>query len=359
MKKAKDSIVNVLLICIVVFFGSCNDDDSDLFEVEVKVTEITCSTNGAIDLTVTGGSAPYSFLWSTGATQEDLTNIGGLSSRFTVTIADSKGLTKILDINVPRADSRVIIEAEIQKSDVLTDNGVIKLNLSGGVPPYTINWSNSETGDTISALEPGSYTVEVTDTNGCPAKETFYVEGSENFVDSRDNRRYKMIRNGDQIWMYEPLSFDAPGSTFTYDNPGNADIGRLYRWETLMNGETFDVNNPRTIKGLCPEGFHIASMEEWKVFEDFLKTEEDAYGRITWEKYLGPRGYATFILIDFKAGVNWFSDGTVTYATNSSETYLKVGSVGDNSIEYKSTTIEPDSSYWGEFKHFCHCIKNN
>ncbi|WP_281988326.1 FISUMP domain-containing protein [Aquimarina aggregata] len=289
MKKVKDSIVNVLLICIAVFFGSCNDDDNNNdpnpFEVEVKITEITCSTDGAVDLTITGGTPPFNYLWSTGATTNGLTNI--LSPiTLKVTIKDNNGVTKVLDIDVVK-------------------------------------------------------------------------ENCDSFTDVRDNKEYKTIKNGDQIWMYEPLSFNTPGSIFLFDDPSYADQGRMYRWELVMNGETVDVDNPKDIKGICPEGFHIPSPEEWKVFESFLRREQSSQGSIKWSNYLASYASTTYLLVDFQSGVTWYSGGQASFATNTSETYILVGNSGHGSMDYKLTTEYPENRYWTEYKHFCHCIKNN
>ncbi|MBQ0735319.1 FISUMP domain-containing protein [Aquimarina celericrescens] len=349
---------DVLLIMGALFIVSCSSDDSDslLFEVDSKVTDITCSNSGSIDLIVSGGTPPYSFLWSTNQTTEDITNITS-EGTFNVTIADSNGLTKILSIDVKRVDSRIRIEAEINNSDLFTNNGSISLTVTGGVPPYEYVWSNSETVNSISNLEPGRYEVEVSDANKCLSKEAFTIQALEVFTDGRDGKNYTMIRNGDQVWMYEPLNFEtASGSSFIFDDPDNADKGRLYTWETIMNGERFDPANPSDIQGLCPEGWHIPSVAEWKVFEEFLKTQKDQFGNVEWSRVLVPNPRVTFYLVDFRSGVQWRDEGFTTFITNTSDTFVWLEFFG--SLEYKSTTIEPDIRYWTEYKHFCHCIKN-
>ena len=45
--------------------------------------------------------------------------------------------------------------------------GSIDLTIQGGIPPYTINWSTGDTTEDVSGLQPGEYTVTVSDSSGC------------------------------------------------------------------------------------------------------------------------------------------------------------------------------------------------
>jgi len=88
----------------------------------------------------------------------------------------------------------------------------------------------------------------------------------EQIVDSRDGEIYSVVKIGDQCWMAENLRYNAVGSTCNPDNPASI-YGRLYNWETLMNGEASSDNHPSGVKGICPEGWHLPSYSEWNALE--------------------------------------------------------------------------------------------
>jgi uncharacterized protein (TIGR02145 family)/uncharacterized repeat protein (TIGR02543 family) len=98
---------------------------------------------------------------------------------------------------------------------------------------------------------------------------------SGTLVDSRDGQKYKTIAIGDQTWMAENLNYNtADGvSSWCYDNaPENcAKYGRLYTWTTAMGiidtlyndiywGGSIEVKQHK----VCPSGWHLPSIEEWK-----------------------------------------------------------------------------------------------
>lgn len=120
--------------------------------------------DGAIDLTVTGGTIPYSYVWSNSEITQDLTNIGvGI---YTVTVTDSLGCFIVGSFAV---DTLPALQLFLLASDVTcenSDNGTIDLTVQGGLPPYTYAWSNAATTEDLSQLAAGTYTVTVTDSAG-------------------------------------------------------------------------------------------------------------------------------------------------------------------------------------------------
>jgi uncharacterized protein (TIGR02145 family) len=118
------------------------------------------------------------------------------------------------------------------------------------------------------------------------------------FVDYRDNKTYKKVQIGSQIWMAENLKYEADGSkcygedgngTFSILEPNpdgtpnswivktitlreHCDIyGRLYDWNTAMDGEHSSSSNPSGVEGVCPAGWHIPSDAEWQVLIDYVE----------------------------------------------------------------------------------------
>ncbi len=132
-------------------------------------TDVSCfgGSNGALKLTASGGTAPYSYSWSGGQTTKDLSGI--TAGTYTVTIKDSKGCEykQAIIISQPSAALKIAFV----KTDVSCfggKDGSIDISVSGGTLPYSYTWSNQERSEDIRNLAPNtSYTLTVIDANGC------------------------------------------------------------------------------------------------------------------------------------------------------------------------------------------------
>lgn len=130
-------------------------------------TNVSCNggTNGAADLTPSGGTTPYTYLWSNGASTQDLTAIS--AGNYSVTVTDSKGCTKTSSVTISQPSVITISISTTSISCTGGNNGTATANPSGGTTPYSYNWSNGSTTQTITGLAAGNYTVTVTDANSC------------------------------------------------------------------------------------------------------------------------------------------------------------------------------------------------
>jgi hypothetical protein len=134
------------------------------------VTDVSCNglSDGGIDITVSGGTAPYTYVWSTGDITADLTGIGANSYNL-VSVTDSNGCTTggiNYTVNEPTA-----------LTVSLTDNGNITATAaaSGGTSPYTYSWSNGDTTSTTSVTNSGMQVVTVIDSNGCAITDSISI----------------------------------------------------------------------------------------------------------------------------------------------------------------------------------------
>lgn len=135
----------------------------------IQVTNISCfgNTNGAINLSVVGGTAPYNYSWSNGATTEDISGLA--ANTYSVTVTDANGCTANSSATVT-APSAISLSTNVTNATCSgVNNGSIDLILSGGTGPYNFFWSNGATSEDITGLGAGTYTVTVTDANGCQA----------------------------------------------------------------------------------------------------------------------------------------------------------------------------------------------
>ncbi|MEZ4919687.1 MAG: hypothetical protein R2792_11360 [Saprospiraceae bacterium] len=142
-------------------------------------TESTCDlSNGSIDISVSGGVPPYTFNWGTGETTEDLADIPAGS--YTITVTGANGCTSELTVVVGNNNPPINIAGTVVANTSCNGgNGSINITVT---PPdtYTFNWSNGETTEDISNLEPGSYTVTVSAGGTCTAEATFVVPDDPN-----------------------------------------------------------------------------------------------------------------------------------------------------------------------------------
>ncbi|MCT4629993.1 Ig-like domain-containing protein, partial [Winogradskyella sp.] len=150
---------------------SFNNNPVIIEDLKIKgtVTDILCKPNatGVIDVTVSGGEPPYAYAWSNSATSEDLSNVTAGTYTLTVTDANGCNISNDFTINQPTEELTSTI---ISTTDVLCfgdNNGSIDIDVSGGTSPYTYLWSTGETTQDISGLNADTYTVTITDTNGC------------------------------------------------------------------------------------------------------------------------------------------------------------------------------------------------
>lgn len=138
--------------------------------VSGTTTDVSCSGagDGSVDITVTGGITPYSYLWSNGATTEDLNNLQ--TGSYTPTITDANGCTlttTAFQINAP-AGIATTTGADSASCGGSAD-GRVWVSANGGTTPYTITWSTTpaQNTDTATGLAAGTYLATVADVNGC------------------------------------------------------------------------------------------------------------------------------------------------------------------------------------------------
>ena len=138
-------------------------------------------TTGSISGLVSGGTFPYQYLWNTGGTSLSLSNIS--AGTYVLTVTDANGCT-LVDSMVVDNESNLSLELDARDETCPDENdGLIMANVTGGVAPYTYNWSNGANTPMISGLVPGAYQVTVTDALGCTlVSDSAVVAAAPDFV---------------------------------------------------------------------------------------------------------------------------------------------------------------------------------
>ncbi|MBM3164444.1 MAG: choice-of-anchor J domain-containing protein [Bacteroidetes bacterium] len=120
--------------------------------------------NGSIDLTVAGGTPPYTYSWSNGSTSEDISNLA--AGVYTVTVNDGAGCTASTNVNITQPAAVSITTSSTD--EMVGMDGTATATVSGGTPNYTYYWMpGGQTTASIGGLAAGIYTVVVLDANGC------------------------------------------------------------------------------------------------------------------------------------------------------------------------------------------------
>ncbi|WP_221412673.1 SprB repeat-containing protein, partial [Fulvivirga lutimaris] len=136
------------------------------FQANSIVSQISCNgaNDGEIELMTTGGTEPFTFEWSNGESTDKIT---GLSpGQYSVLITDAAGCTKNLAYYLPDA-TPISASYSVTNPNCLDDGFEVSVSVSGGKAPYTYDWSDGSSLQNLSAAAAGSYSLLITDINGC------------------------------------------------------------------------------------------------------------------------------------------------------------------------------------------------
>ncbi|MCL6258722.1 gliding motility-associated C-terminal domain-containing protein [Aquiflexum sp. TKW24L] len=144
--------------------------------VQPIISNVRCAgeNNGSIDLIVSGGTAPYTYAWSSGETTRAINGKSGGS--YTVNVRDSKGciISQTFQILEPQAIAVTLVSSQ-DVTCKFGNDGSIRVNITGGTGAYNIQWSNGMTGTNLTGLRAGNYTIFVIDENSCLISATYTI----------------------------------------------------------------------------------------------------------------------------------------------------------------------------------------
>ncbi len=137
------------------------------FIINGSITNVKCfsSTNGSVTISITGGNPPYQYLWSNGGSTPVITGLGPGSYMVNVKETTTQ-CAKSDTFDVTSPDS-LQVTAAISSDLCKTGNGSITTTVSGGTMPYKYAWSNNASTSEIANISAGTYSLTLTDFNGC------------------------------------------------------------------------------------------------------------------------------------------------------------------------------------------------
>ncbi|WP_445457405.1 beta strand repeat-containing protein [Flavobacterium sp. HNIBRBA15423] len=182
------------------------------------------ATDGGATASATGGTAPYSYLWSNAATTATITGVA--AGTYNVTITDANGCTDIASVTI--TEPVALVADAVSDSNAscngATDGGATA-SATGGTAPYSYLWSNAATTATITGVAAGTYNVTITDANGCTDIAS--------------------------VTITEPVAIDDTISELTTGILTANEVGATYQWyecpNNLLTGETNQDFTPTTL----------------------------------------------------------------------------------------------------------------
>ncbi len=155
----------------------------DVISVSFTAVPALCTlSNGSMTAFPVGGVAPYTYLWSTGATTEGIT--AKPSGTYTLRITDNLGCVVNKEPYLPYESPLVAGILTTPATCIFNNDGVDAATVWGGTPPYSYFWSSGGTTATISGLPTGNYWFSASDATGCVTPEYYsYVDYNHSATD--------------------------------------------------------------------------------------------------------------------------------------------------------------------------------
>jgi Zn-dependent metalloprotease len=167
-----EQIIAGMYLVTVTDVNNCSLSSSVVLSEPVLLTANTISlnvscyaeANGAATVSVNGGTPGYTYVWSNSSNAEMLNNL--TAGNYSVTITDAHNCIAVEIVTITEPDEIQLTVSSVSATDN-QNNGSAAVTVSGGVAPYTYLWAGAETTGSISNVNGGTYTVTVTDANGC------------------------------------------------------------------------------------------------------------------------------------------------------------------------------------------------
>lgn len=188
-----------------------------------SVINVSCNNggNGSATVTASGGTTPYTYLWSPGGnTNANATGLFALSYTATVTDANGCTVTAGITLTEPPPLTMTITEPKLICKD---STGILVANPNGGSAPYTYHWSTGYTSTTntvtITPKTTSNYSVLVTDGNGCTETGQITLQYGPSF--SVDISGKKAVCIGDSAYVCATAVGGVGSDTYIWEPLGN------------------------------------------------------------------------------------------------------------------------------------------
>jgi len=204
-----------------------------LVNLEPEENKCSGSTDGSVRSTIQGGTAPYQYIWNTGAKTSDIDSIG--EGSYTVTVTDANNCTVSATATITALNPILL---QTNATPVLCHGeatGSIVLTVSGGAGGYNIQWKGpggaTYNGAELNNLPAGNYAYRLTDAVGCFLENNILV-----------NQPGTPLLN-DPPLLPDTLCFEAQNGVLS-PNISGATPPYTYQWNTGSNSPTLEQLGP-------------------------------------------------------------------------------------------------------------------
>ncbi|NCC86952.1 MAG: T9SS type B sorting domain-containing protein [Clostridia bacterium] len=224
--------------CFVKKSYNITSPDSVLIETSPSTVSCFNGNDGIVHVDITGGTPPYSFLWSNGSSNQDLENVS--SGTYDLSITDSNNCIYTTFTEVTEM-TEIIVSSIINPVSCKDINDAsIKLNITGGTGNYYFAWSNETTNQDAENLSPGLYSVTVSDDNQCEIYLDFTIEQS--FIEClRIPSSFSPNNDGiNDVWVISSIDEYPNSSVQIFNKWGNIlydNQGMYIPWDGKFNGK--------------------------------------------------------------------------------------------------------------------------
>lgn len=154
--------------------------------ITLNIVSTNASCNGVCDgkavANASGGSSPYTYLWSNGAMSDSTTNL--CAGTYAITLTDANGTTSVNSTTISEPSAITIGSTSTNVTTNGGSNGTITITVGGGTSPYSYLWSDGSTSQNRTGLVVGTYCVTVSDANSCSAVDCSTISGPSALVPS-------------------------------------------------------------------------------------------------------------------------------------------------------------------------------
>jgi hypothetical protein len=190
----------------------------------ITKTDALCfGEHGTATATVTGGTAPYTYVWSSGDTTATITRPAGV---YTVVVNDANGCGSATSVVINQPPQLTVTTDVTAETCALMCNGKAKAIVVGGTTPYVYEWSNGDTTEQMSNLCPVMYSLTVSDAHGCTATAHALIDSG--LIVKPEISGDTMVCFGKSGELHVPAQFDS------------------YRWTSMGDTTTLDTTNIMT-----------------------------------------------------------------------------------------------------------------
>ncbi len=193
---------------------------------ETDITNVSCNSlsDGEAIITSLGFTGTLSYEWSPNVGETTATATGLSAGKYFVTVTDSD------DPGNPKTDSVIITEPIVLNTSTVVSpqldcngdaTGYVDLSVTGGIEPYTYNWSNGASEQDIAGVIADTYDVTVTDANSCETTDNATVTDSPAILIDITLDNVVTCYGYNDAQLTAAASGGAGGFSYLWDDPGS------------------------------------------------------------------------------------------------------------------------------------------